>query len=133
SARVADDGSLSLGGVDLAGLAAELGTPLYVYDEAELRDRCREYRARFGTGVAYASKAFLCTAMARLIDEEGLHLDVATGGELFVALPSGFPASHIVFHGNNKSVDELRAAMTSGVGRLVVDSDEEVRRLEALV
>src|SRR4029079_5223042 len=111
SARVADDGSLSLGGVDLAGLAAELGTPLYVYDEAELRDRCREYRARFGAGVAYASKAFLCTAMARLVDEEGLDLDVATGGELHVALHAGFPASRIVLHGNNKSTGELRAAI----------------------
>jgi diaminopimelate decarboxylase len=71
--------------------------------------------------------------MARLVDEEGLHLDVATGGELFVALRSGFPAARIVFHGNNKSVEELRAALTSGVGRIVVDSDEEVQRLEALV
>ncbi len=91
------------------------------------------YRERFGDGAAYASKAFLCVAMARLVDEEGLHLDVATGGELFVALHGGFPAARIVFHGNNKSVEELRAALSNRVGRIVVDSDEELRRLEALV
>src|SRR4051794_19090945 len=82
SARVGADGSLSVGGVDLVGLAGEFGTPLYVYDEGELRARCREYSAGFSGRVAYASKAFLCTAMARLVDEEGLDLDVATGGEL---------------------------------------------------
>ena len=77
SARVAGDGSVSVGGVDLVGLAAEFGTPLYVYDEDELRDRCRAYRTHFGAGVAYASKAFLCTAMAQLVRDEGLDLDVA--------------------------------------------------------
>src|SRR3954447_21464733 len=108
SARVADDGSLSVGGVDLAGLATEFGTPLYVYDEGELRNRCRQYRTSFGAGVAYASKAFLCTAMAKLVAEEGLDLDVSTGGELHVALHAGFPAQRIVLHGNNKATGELR-------------------------
>ncbi|MGO9875648.1 MAG: diaminopimelate decarboxylase [Acidimicrobiia bacterium] len=131
SARVADDGSLSVGGVDLVDLAAEFGTPLYVYDESELRARCREYRAHFD-GVAYASKAFLCTAMARLVAEEGLDLDVATGGELHVALHAGFPSERIVFHGNNKSTQELRAALAAGVGRIVVDSFDELDRLEML-
>ncbi len=126
-------GRVSIAGVELTEIAQRFGTPCYVYDEAEIRTRCRAYRERFGDGAAYAGKAFLCIAMARLVDEEGLHLDVATGGELFVALHSGFPATHIVFHGNNKSVDELRAALTGGVGRIVVDSDEEVQRLEALV
>jgi diaminopimelate decarboxylase len=125
-------GGVSIAGVELTEIAQRFGTPCYVYDEAEIRTRCRAYRERFGDGAAYAGKAFLCGAMARLVDEEGLHLDVATGGELFVALHSGFPATHIVFHGNNKSVDELRAALTGGVGRIVVDSDEEVQRLEAL-
>jgi diaminopimelate decarboxylase len=129
SASVAADGSLAIGGVDLVGLAAEFGTPLYVYDEGELRARCREYRERFGAGVAYASKAFLCTAMARLVEEEGLDLDVATGGELHVALHAGFPASRIVFHGNNKSDGELRTALAAGVGRIVVDSFDELDRL----
>src|SRR3954471_13723684 len=130
SARVGADGGLAIGGVDLVGLAAEFGTPLYVYDEDELRDRCRHYRAGFGEGgVAYASKAFLCTAMARLVAEEGLDLDVATGGELHVALQAGFPAERIVFHGNNKSSDELRAALAAGVGRIVVDSFDELERL----
>jgi diaminopimelate decarboxylase len=132
SAHVADDGSLSVGGVDLAGLASELGTPLYVYDEGELRARCRAYRDAFGTGVAYASKAFLCTAMAQLVDEEGLDLDVATGGELHVALHAGFPAARIVMHGNNKSSGELRAAIDAGVGRIVVDSFDELDRLDEL-
>jgi diaminopimelate decarboxylase len=132
SAQVGAEGSLSVGGVDLAGLAAEFGTPLFVYDEGELRDRCREYRIRFGTGVAYASKAFLCSAMAKLVAEEGLDLDVATGGELYVALHAGFPADRIVLHGNNKSSGELRAALDAGVGRVVVDSFDELDRLEGL-
>jgi diaminopimelate decarboxylase len=132
SARVEGDGGLSVGGVDLLALAAQFGTPLYVYDEGELRARCREYRAHFAGGVAYASKAFLCTAMARLVAEEGLDLDVATGGELHVALHAGFPADRIALHGNNKSTDELRAAIEAGVGRIVVDSFDELDRLEML-
>jgi diaminopimelate decarboxylase len=132
SARVSDDGSLSIGGVDLVGLAGEFGTPLYVYDEGELRARCREYSAGFSGRVAYASKAFLCTAMARLVDEEGLDLDVATGGELHVALHAGFPPERIVFHGNNKSAGELRTALAAGVGRVVADSFDELERLDQL-
>jgi diaminopimelate decarboxylase len=132
SARVGADGSLAVGGVDVVGLAGEFGTPLYLYDEGELRARCREYQQNFAGRVAYASKAFLCTAMARLVEEEGLDLDVATGGELHVALRAGFPAARIVFHGNNKSSDELRAALAAGVGRVVVDSFDELERLELL-
>ena len=133
SAHIDDSGRVSVGGLDLVELAHEFGTPCYVYDEQELRARCRAYRDEFGEGAAYASKAFLCVAMARLVDEEGLHLDVATGGELFVAVRAGFPASRVVFHGNNKSVAELRSALTTGVGRIVADSDEELGRLGALV
>jgi diaminopimelate decarboxylase len=132
SAAVDDAGRVSIGGVLLSDIAAEFGTPCYVYDEDEIRARCRAYVARFGAGAAYASKAFLCAAMARLVDEEGLHLDVATGGELYVALHADFPADRIVFHGNNKSVEELQAAIDAGVGRIAVDSTNELERLEQL-
>jgi diaminopimelate decarboxylase len=119
--------------LDLESLAREYGTPLFVYDEDDLRRRCREYADHFGEdAVAYASKAFLCTAMARLVHEEGLHLDVATGGELHVAVHAGFPAERMILHGNNKSDDELAAAVDAGVGRIVVDSFDELDRLEAL-
>jgi diaminopimelate decarboxylase len=133
SASVDANGRASIGGCDLVELAREYGTPLFVYDEIEIRARARAYRAHFGDGVAYASKAFLCTAMARLVDDEGLHIDVATGGELFVALHAGFPAERIVFHGNNKSEAELRTALDAGVGRIAVDSDAEITRLDELV
>lgn len=117
----------------LDALAADLGTPLFVYDEDDLRRRCREYAGLFGAGsVAYAGKAFLCAAMARLVAEEGLHLDVATGGELHVALHAGFPPERIVFHGNNKSNAELTSALNAGVGRTVADSFDELDRLERL-
>ncbi len=110
-----------------------IGTPLFVYDETHLRNRCREAIAAFGADrVVYATKAFLCTAMARLAHEEGLLLDVATGGELFVALRAGVPADRCVMHGNNKSVDELRFAMTEGVRHVNVDSFAELDRIEAL-
>ena len=128
------DGRLSVGGCDLVELAGRFGTPLFVYDEDELRGRCREYAEHFGAeNVAYASKAFLCVAMARLVAEEGLLLDVATGGEMHVALSAGFPAERLVLHGNNKSNDELQRALESGVGRIVVDSFDEIGRIDRLV
>ncbi|MGH9039104.1 MAG: diaminopimelate decarboxylase family protein, partial [Acidimicrobiia bacterium] len=133
SASVMADGRLRVAGVDVGDLADRYGTPLFVYDEEHLRARCREYRKHFGDGVAYAGKAFLCKAMARLVDEEGLHLDVATGGELHVALAARFPPERIVFHGNNKSVHELAGALAARVGRIVADSDAELDRIEALV
>jgi diaminopimelate decarboxylase len=118
---------------DLEALAREFGTPLFVYDEAHLRGRCREYVASFGAdGVAYAGKAFLCTAMARLVAEEGLHLDVATGGELHVASHASFPPARLVMHGNNKSDAEIAMARDAGVGRIVADSNDELDRLERL-
>ena len=131
TAAVGRDGRLSVGGVDLLDLAEEHGTPLFVYDEAHLRARCREAVAAFGDGSAYGSKAFLCTAMARLVHEEGMRVDVATGGELHVALAAGVPPERIVLHGNNKSLDELRRAHELGI-RVVVDSFDELARLEAL-
>jgi len=122
-----------VGGVELETLAAEFGTPLFVYDEAHLRSRCRESVSAFGDGVAYAAKAFLCQEMARLVEAERMRLDVATGGELHVALHAGFPAEGIIFHGNNKSEDELRQALAAKVGRIVIDSFDELERLERLI
>ncbi|MEY2570703.1 MAG: diaminopimelate decarboxylase [Acidimicrobiaceae bacterium] len=133
SAAVDGDGWLTIGGCSLRDLAADLGTPLFVYDEDHLRARCREAVAAFPDGVAYATKAFLCLAMARLAHEEGMHLDVATGGELHVALTAGVPADRLVLHGNNKSSAELARALEVGVGRIVVDSDDELDRIEHLV
>ncbi len=132
TAEVGPDGRLSVGGVDLLELAEEHGTPVFVYDEEHLRARCREAVAAFGAGnVAYAAKAFLCRAMAALAHEEGMHLDVATGGELHVALAAGVPPASLVLHGNNKSEEELRRARELGV-RVVVDSFDELDRLDAL-
>ncbi len=134
SSSVASDGSLWIGGVNLLALAAEFGTPLFVYDESHLRDRAREAVDAFGAGnVIYATKAFLCRAMARLAHEEGMRLDVATLGEYRIARAAGVPASDLVFHGNNKSHAELRVALSDGVGRLVVDSFDEIDRVEGLV
>ena len=133
SATVQADGSLAIGGCDVGELAGRFGTPLFIYDEAHLRARCAEAVAAFGPGRAYyATKAFLCTAMARLAYEEGMHLDVASGGELYVALRAGVPANALAFHGNNKSLAELRMAITEGVRHIVVDSFDELDRLESL-
>ena len=125
-------GRLVIGGCDALELAEAHGTPLFVYDEEHLRSRCREAVAAFGPDVAYAAKAFLCVAMARLVHSEGMGLDVATGGELHVALAAGVPAGRLVLHGNNKSMGELRQAVGAGVGRIVVDSFDELDRLDAL-
>jgi len=133
TAEVQGDGSLAIGGCDVGELAAQYGTPLFIYDEAHLRSRCAEAVAAFGPGRAfYATKAFLCTAMARLAYEEGMHLDVASGGELYVALRAGVPGNALAFHGNNKSTAELRMAITEGVRHIVVDSFDELDRLDAL-
>jgi diaminopimelate decarboxylase len=133
TATLAADGSLVIGGCRVDELAATFGTPVFVYDEAHLRARCREAVEAFGRHrAAYATKAFLCRAMARLAHEEGMALDVASGGELHVALAAGVPASACVFHGNNKSDAELADALEAGVGRIVVDSFDELDRLDAL-
>jgi len=141
TARIEPDGSLSIGGCSIEELAQVHGTPLFVYDEAHLRSRCREAISAFGVDrVIYASKAFLCSAMARLADEEGLLIDVASGGEMFVAMHGGVAANRCVFHGNNKSLDELRMALTAGsetqerpgVRHIVVDSFDELDRLDHL-
>lgn len=126
------DGRLHIGGLDVVDLAREYGTPLFIYDEDHLRARCREAVAAFPDGVAYATKAFLSQAMAKVAYEEGMQLDVATGGELHVALQAGVPPESLVMHGNNKSEAELRSALDIGVGRVVVDSFDELDRIETL-
>ncbi|MFI7429657.1 diaminopimelate decarboxylase [Micromonospora sp. NPDC049836] len=129
----ADGGALTVAGLDIRDLAAEYGTPAYVLDEDDLRERCRGFRAAFpDADVYYAGKAFLCRAVVRMIAEEGLFLDVCTGGELATALSAGMPAERIGFHGNNKSVAELTRAVDAGVGRIIVDSFAEIDRLTAL-
>jgi len=133
TASVTGDGHLSIGGCDVVDLAAEFGTPLFIYDEAHLRTRCQEAVRAFGDGVAYATKAFMCLAMARLALDEGMCLDVASLGELHVATKAGASGERIVVHGNNKSVEELTAALELGARRIVVDSFDEIDRLSALV
>jgi diaminopimelate decarboxylase len=136
SARHNEAGHLEIGGCDVVALAAEHGTPLFVYDEAALRTQCRAYLEAFAAQaerfvVIYASKAFACRAMCELVAEEGLSLDVASGGELAAARAAGFPPAGIYFHGNNKSDEEIEAALDYGIGHFVVDSCDEIVRLEA--
>lgn len=132
TAAIDADGALSIGGCSVLALAEDFGTSLFVYDELHLRARCREALAAFGDGVAYASKAFLCKAMATLVHQEGLCIDVSTGGELRVAVAAGVPGERLVLHGNNKSARELAEAAGADVGRVVVDSFDEIQRLETL-
>jgi diaminopimelate decarboxylase len=138
SAHIDPDGHLHLAGLDAPSLAKEFGTPLYVYDEATIRARCRAYRDALAAHypapgeIAYAAKAFLCTAMAQLVAAEDMGLDVVSGGELYVALQAGFPAARIHFHGNNKSPAELASALDVGVGRIVADSFYELETLARL-
>ncbi|KXP09020.1 diaminopimelate decarboxylase [Tsukamurella tyrosinosolvens] len=133
-ARREADGAVSVAGVPVTALAAEFGTPLLVIDEDDFRARCRGMRDAFGEDAAvhYASKAFLSMEIARWVRDEGLNLDVCSGGELAVALRAGFPAERIALHGNNKSVAELDYAVESGIGHVVVDSLSEIARLDAV-
>jgi diaminopimelate decarboxylase len=127
------DGVLTVGGVRLTDLAHGEGTPLWVVDEVDLRERCRRYVAGFpGVEVTYASKAWPTLGVLQLVDEEGLMIDVASGGELHSALVAGVDPARIILHGNNKSEAELDRALEVGVGRIVVDSFEELERLERL-
>ncbi|BAL92444.1 putative diaminopimelate decarboxylase [Actinoplanes missouriensis 431] len=127
------EGGLSVGGVSVTELAADYGTPAYLLDEDDLRARCRDFKAAFaGADVYYAGKSFLCKAVVRAVEEEGLFLDVCSGGELAVALAAGFPPERLGFHGNNKSVRELERALEAGVGRIIVDSFDEIARLTEL-
>ena len=130
-------GHLEIGGCDVMQLGKEFGTPLYIVDEMEVRRRCREYRDAFSKrypnwGVLYASKALLTLAICEIMEEEGMGLDVVSGGEVYIALQAGFPAEKIYVHGNNKSKDELSIAITAGVRRIVVDNFYELEMLEEL-
>ncbi|WP_328429109.1 diaminopimelate decarboxylase [Streptomyces sp. NBC_00443] len=127
-------GDLSVGGVPLAEVADRFGTPVYVLDETEVRERCRTYRHVFPDAeVLYAAKAFLCRAMVHWMAEEGLGLDVCSAGELELAVTTGFPPERIVLHGNAKSPRDLETALRLGVGRIVIDSPSEIARLAAAV
>lgn len=130
---VDEAGRAFVGGCSLLELADRFGTPLFVYDAAHLRARAAEAVAAFGDGAIYASKAFLCRAVARLVFEMGMGIDVATGGELHVALDAGVPADRLVFHGNNKSEREIGLGLAAGVGRIVVDNLVELDRIERFV
>ncbi|MDR1833988.1 MAG: diaminopimelate decarboxylase [Propionibacteriaceae bacterium] len=133
SARRRPDGQLEIGGVAAEELAERVGTPAYLLDEADFRERARRWRAAFaGWRVFYAGKAFLSVGMAKWVQEEGLSLDVCSLGELSVALRAGFEPARIGMHGNNKTFEELRLALETGVGRIIVDSAEEISRLEVL-
>ncbi|GAA3492095.1 MULTISPECIES: diaminopimelate decarboxylase [Streptomyces] len=129
--RAEDSGVVRVGGIEVTRLAEEFGTPAYFLDEADFRARCRAWADAFGTeaDVFYAGKAFLSRAVVRWLKEEGLNLDVCSGGELTTALDAGMPAERIAFHGNNKSESEIRRAVGAGVGRIVLDSFQEIVRV----
>ena len=136
--QAVEHGILTIGGVRADILKEKYGTPLYIMDEGAIRAKARLFKAAFvhpelTSEVIYASKAFLTKAMAKLIAEEGLSLDVVSGGELFTALQAGFPAERIYFHGNNKSDKELKEAVTAGVGTIVIDNETELQRLLRLL
>jgi diaminopimelate decarboxylase len=137
TARTSVLGHLELGGCDTVELARQFGTPLYIFDEATLRAQCRGYVAGLAGAypdsmVIYACKAFICSAIAKVIGEEGMGLDVVSGGELYVAHRAGFPLNRVYFHGNNKSADELALALDLGVRRIVVDNLREIGLLSDL-
>ena len=125
---------LEIAGCDIVQLAEEFGTPLYVYDEALLRSNIKDYQKRLkelhpDSTIAYAGKAFLCSAMCRLLDQESMWLDVVSGGEYYVARESGFPTERLLFHGNNKSPQERELVLKNGIGRWVIDSEWELALL----
>ncbi len=132
--EVNSQGHLVIGGCDTVGLAAEFGTPLYLFDEPGIRGKCREFREEFGkryadTTVVYSCKAFINKALTLLFMEEGLGLDVVSGGEIGIVQSAGFPMDRVYFPGNNKSAEELILALESGVGRIVVDNFHELKML----
>jgi diaminopimelate decarboxylase len=137
TAEVNAAGNLAVGGCDLVDLAREFGTPVYVFDEETLRGQCRaflaDFRSRYPqTAVAYAAKAYLGRALAAIVAEEGLDLDVVSGGELAIARSVGFPPERIHFHGNNKSQAELEEALDYGIARVIVDNFHEIHLLDAV-
>ena len=136
--QINEQGNLSIGGCDTVQLAEQFGTPLYVMDENQIRSNCRSYQSSFekhyrGRGMTvYASKAFNCKAICRIIEEEGLGLDVASGGELYTAIQAGFPAERIHFHGNNKTEQEIRLALDYEIGHFIADNLTELQTIDRL-
>lgn len=136
--QINEKGHLSIGGCDTVQLAEQFGTPLYVMDENQIRSNCRRYQSSFekhyqGRGMTvYASKAFNCKAICRIIEEEGLGLDVASGGELYTAIQAGFPAERIHFHGNNKTEQEIRLALEYEIGHFIADNLTELQTIDRL-
>ncbi|WP_027625799.1 diaminopimelate decarboxylase [Clostridium lundense] len=131
------DNNLYIGGVNCVELGNKYGTPLYVFDEELIRNNCRDYYNNFkvkelGNKVAYAGKAFLTVAMCQIIKEEGLYLDVVSGGELYTAMKASFPMERIYFHGNNKTLEEIEMGIKLGVGRFVVDNFYEIRKINEI-
>ena len=127
--RINEAGHLEIGGCDTVALAEEYGTPLFVMDEAHIRSVMRAMKAAFQklhpqTEIIYASKAFPCLAISRIVAQEGLMIDVASAGELFTALRADVPADRVIFHGNNKSHEELEMAVHAGIGRVIVDNEQ---------
>ncbi|GAB6098964.1 diaminopimelate decarboxylase [Halanaerocella petrolearia] len=135
--EINEKGTLEIAGHDLEDIAEEYGTALYILDEAEIRNNCRAYRESFekwypNSETLYASKAFLSVAMAKIIDQEGLGLDIVSGGELYTALEADFPVEKLYFHGNNKTPDEIEMALDAEVGTFVVDNQYELELLNQL-
>jgi diaminopimelate decarboxylase len=136
--NVNEKGHLTIGGVDTIDIAEQFGTPCYVFDENQIRENCRSFVKSIeenydGNGlVCYASKAFCCKEMCRICDEEKMGLDVVSGGELFTAIQAGFPMGKVIFHGNNKTYDELLMAVQNNVGRIIVDNFTELEILEEI-
>ncbi|WP_297634793.1 diaminopimelate decarboxylase [uncultured Clostridium sp.] len=132
-----EENMLSVGGIKVSKLADKYGTPLYIMDEVLLENNCRDYYENFrckenGNKVAYAGKAFLTLAMCKIIQKEGLYLDVVSGGELYTAYKAGFPVEKLLFHGNNKTLDEIELGIRLGVGTFVVDNFFEIEHLNEL-
>ena len=134
SATVNDAGRLAIQGLDVREIVEEFGSPLYIFDEATIREMSRDFVGNFrrfypATDIEYSTKAFSNPAVLQIIDQEGLHIDVVTGGELAFALAAGIPAEKINFHGNNKVRNELREAVEAGIGRITIDSFHEIELL----
>ena len=138
SIGVNSKGHLTIGGMDTVELAAQFGTPLYVYDENSIRKSCRAFRDSLndyydGNGqVLYASKAFSCKEMYRIVQSEGLGADVVSAGEIYTAVSAGFNPGNLFFHGNNKTCDELEYAISLGIGRIIVDNLTELERINEI-
>ena len=138
SLRINKKNHLEIGGCDCIELAEKYGTPLYVLDEGLIRENCCIYKNALdrnykGNGmVLYASKAFCTMAMCKIVEQEGLGLDVVSGGELYTAVKAGFPMDKVYFHGNNKTVEELEMAIDNNIRRIVVDNKEELCKINKI-